>query len=383
MAVDRLAQAALTLRAPSSPRTSASLTVAANVARQASAGHWALLPVGMRALQQLGAVVRAELHRAGAWEISLPVIQGAELWQATGRLDAYGPEMWRLASREGRQFCLGPTHEEIVTSIIGAGMSSYRDAGRIVFQIGPKFRDELRPKGGLIRAREFVMKDAYSFDADEHGMLRAYERMRDAYARIFTALEFDFELVGADAAEMGGSRSEELLVAHPEGEAQLSDGRAALELGHLFALGDRYSRPLQATVASSDDQPVALQMGCYGIGLTRVLAACSNLADDAGWRWPAAIAPWHVAVTGASESFLGQATELAAQLDRSGVRVLLDDRPGRLGGRLRDLQLIGVEQLIVLGARNGGAEIDVEQRDGQRARVNRLDLAAHLTVRAA
>ena len=538
--------------------------------RKLGSGLYSWLPMGMRVLHKVERIVREEMDRAGALEIIMPPVQPAELWQETGRWDLYGPMMLRIKDRAEREFCYAPTAEEVVTDIARKELRSYRQLPVNFYQIQTKFRDEIRPRFGVLRAREFSMKDAYSFDADEAGMLRSYQKMFDAYVRIFTRLGLTFRPVAADSGEIGGSASHEFQVLADSGEDQIaySDGsdyaaniekaealapaapRAApagpmrkdptpgtstcegvarlwneplsrtvkaillyanhrvhmllirgdhslnevktgkvhglkgwrwasdeeilaacggpagylgpvgldrskitvvadrtvaamsdficganekdfhlrgvnwgrdcpepdlvadirnvvpgdpspdgkgtlalvrgIEVGHVFALGRRYSEAMGATFTAEDGTAKPFEMGCYGIGVTRIVgAAIEQNHDDKGIIWPDPMAPFTVALIPLgmhkSEAVRDAAEKLYAELAGAGVEVLMDDRGERPGVMLADQELIGIPHRVVIGDR-GLKEGVVEyqhRRDAEATKVPLAQVAAFVRERLA
>ena len=511
------------------------LMLRAGLIKRLGSGLYTWMPLGLRTLRKVEAIVREEMDRAGALELVMPVIQPAELWQESGRWEKMGPNMLRLKDRHERDFVVGPTHEEVITDIVRREIKSYRQLPLNFYQIQTKFRDEIRPRFGVMRSREFVMKDAYSFDADEAGMLLSYQNMFDAYQRIFTRMGLAFRAVDADTGAIGGSASHEFQVLAESGEdaivfcptsgyaanvekaealppvsarpapaevmsrvstpgrstcaevaellklslsrtvkcimlmasgrihmlllrgdhmlnevkvGKLSgmadwrwasdeeivlaagcrpgylgpvgipdsmplvadrsvaimadficganepdfhlrgvnfgrdcrvpdavadlrnvvagdpspDGQGTLELvrgvevGHVFALGSLYSRALGATYLTADGQSKALEMGCYGIGCTRIVAAAiEQNHDERGIIWPLPLAPFTVAIAPVgydrSPAVKKLADALHDELEAAGVDVLLDDRGGRPGVMFADLELIGIPHRITIGER--------------------------------
>jgi len=511
------------------------LMLRAGLIRKLGTGLYTWMPLGLRTLRKVEAIVREEMDRAGALELVMPVIQPAELWQETGRWEKMGPNMLRLKDRHDRDFIVGPTHEEVITDIVRREVKSYRQLPVNFYQIQTKFRDEIRPRFGVMRAREFVMKDAYSFDVDEAGMARSYQRMYDAYVAIFTRMGLRFRPVDADSGAIGGAVSCEFQVLADSGEDAIAysdtsqyaanvekaeavspiparpaasetmakvptpgkstcedvaalltlplsrtvkclmlmaDGRVqmllvrgdhmgneikigklqgfdgwrwatekeiieatgcrpgylgpvgiprdmplhvdravavmhdfvcganepdfhlrgvnfgrdcrepdviadlrnvvagdpspdgqgtlsiarGIEVGHVFALGNLYSTTLGATYLAADGQSKVLEMGCYGIGITRVVAAAIEQNHDArGIIWPLPLAPFAVAIApigyDRSDAVRAAADKLYAELDAAGIEVLLDDRGERPGVMFADLELIGIPHRITIGDR--------------------------------
>ncbi|WP_110600013.1 proline--tRNA ligase [Salinicola lusitanus] len=511
------------------------LMLRAGMIRRLTAGLYTWLPVGVRTLRKVERIVREEMDRAGAQEVLMPAVQPAELWQESGRWDEYGPELLRLKDRHQRDYCVGPTHEEVITDLVRREIGSYKQLPTNFYQIQTKFRDEIRPRFGVMRSREFIMKDAYSFDTDEAGLKASYQRMYDAYVRIFTRLGLDFRPVLADNGSIGGTGSHEfhvladsgedavvfstgsdyaaniekaealppagaeraapqesmrqvptpgvrtiaalvegfdlpiektvktlivhaadgglialmvrgdhqlneikaenldlvaapltmaseeeiraavgagpgslgpvdlplrLIVDHsvalmsdfgaganvddhhlfginwerdlplpdvadlrnvvegdpsPDGKGTLSITRG-IEVGHVFQLGQKYSRAMNATVLDDSGQPATVWMGCYGIGITRVVAAAIEQNHDAGGIiWPDAIAPFQLAIVPMnahkSDRVRDTADRLYQELTAAGIDVLLDDRDLRPGVKFADQELMGIPHRLVVGDR--------------------------------
>ena len=519
------------------------LMLRAGLIRRLASGLFTWMPLGLRVLRKVEAVVREEMNRAGALELLMPAVQPAELWQESGRWDKYGPLLLRMNDRHGRDYCFGPTHEEVITDIARKELRSYKQLSVNYYQIQTKFRDEIRPRFGVMRSREFIMKDAYSFDLDEAGLQKSYARMRDAYITIFDRLGLKFRVVDADAGEIGGSRSQEfhvladsgedaiaysdednyasnietattsrdgvetppasldltkietpgiktitalceslsimasqtmktlivegnegliafglrgdhelnavkaqkipgvaspLTMASPEsiakaigcgpgfvgpvgiaipifydhatasmsdfivganekdthytgvnfgrdldvpatvdirnivagdptpgGKGKLSIARG-IEVGHIFQLGTQYSEAMSATVQNPEGKNQAMAMGCYGIGITRIVgAAIEQNHDDAGIIWPTSLAPFDVVLVPInmhrSDDVKAAAEALYDELCEKGFEVLLDDRSARPGVMFADAELIGIPHRLVISDR-GLAAGELEYR---------------------
>lgn len=359
----------------------------AGYVRQLAAGVYTYLPLGKRVLRNIEQIVREEMDRAGAQELLMPAMQPAELWHESGRYDRYGAELFRLKDRHDREFALGPTHEEVITSLIREEVNSYRKLSVILYQIQTKFRDERRPRFGLLRGREFLMKDAYSFDADWAGLDNSYRSMYGAYEAILNRCRLNYRAVEADAGAIGGEGEthefmaiadigEDIVVVcsacdyaanlekldfrsvaagdpcpHCEaGRLQLLRG---IEVGHVFKLGTKYSERMGAVFSDAKGKAQPMIMGCYGIGLSRLLAAIvEQHHDEHGIIWPTAVAPYRVHLIAVSVKDLRQmelAERLYAKLSASGIEVLLDDRDERPGSKFKDADLIGISYRIVVG----------------------------------
>ena len=465
------------------------LMLRAGMIRPLASGLYNWMPTGWRVLRKVEKIIREEMDKSGALEIKMPVVQPAELWEESGRWEQYGPELLRFEDRGNRHFVLGPTHEEVITDLVRREVSSYRQLPINLYQIQTKFRDEVRPRFGVMRSREFIMKDAYSFHADHASLQQTYDVMYQTYSNIFNRLGLDFRAVQADTGSIGGSASHEFQVLANSGEddvifstesdyaanielaeavaigeraaptktmelvdtpnaktiAELveqfnlpiektvktlivkgaseeqplvalvsdfsaganidgkhyfninwerdvalpkvadirnvvegdpsPDGKGTLlikrgiEVGHIFQLGKKYSEAMNATVQGEDGRPMVVTMGCYGIGVTRVVAAAiEQHFDERGIVWPTdEIAPFTVAVVPMnmhkSESVQEYAEELYRTLQAQGVEVIFDDRKERPGVMFADMELIGVPHMVVIGEKNlANGEIEYKNR---------------------
>lgn len=355
------------------------LMVRAGLIRQLGAGLWTWMPAGWRVVRRVEAIIREEMEAIGCQELLMPVLQPAEPWKKTGR---YGiEEMFKLEDRKGAPLVLAMTHEESITSHVAQDVRSYRDLPLMLFHIQTKERDEPRPRAGVLRTREFTMKDAYSFDRDEEGLARSYELQSDAYARILDRCGLRWYRVESDVGMMGGSAAHEYMAPCPAGEdavalapgfaanVEVTELRAgdpgpnggtvevepAIEVGNIFKLGSRYSEPLGATFLDESGTERPIVMGCYGIGPARIVAAAIEQgADERGIVWPAALAPWQVqlvslAKTGEPER--EAAERLYEELRELGLEVLYDERDAGAGEKLTDAELLGCPLRVVVGRR--------------------------------
>jgi len=536
------------------------LLVRAGFIRKTAAGIYTYLPLAWRVLRKIERIVREEMDRQGGQEILMPIVQPAELWQESSRWDVYGPELFRLKDRHGRDFCLGPTHEEIITALVRGEVNSYKQLPLLLYQIQNKYRDERRPRFGLMRGREFIMKDLYSFDVDEKGLDKSYEKMYEAYTRIYNRCGLEYRVVEADSGAIGGSDTHEFMVLAESGEAAIVycgsdecgyaanveraeavfDGEVAreeaeekrevstpgkttiedvatflgmgpektvktliyktekglvaamvrgdrevnevklynvldclqlelagaetikeatgaevgytgpvgldipivadreveamvnvltganktgyhlvnvnpgrdfranmvadirmvhegepcprcgsslsmargIEVGQIFKLGDKYSRALDATYLDENGQKRYIVMGCYGIGVSRTMAASvEQNYDDQGIIWPPSIAPFHVVIIPVSTKDNAQwemALEIYNELLDAGVEVLLDDRPERAGVKFKDADLVGYPLRVTVGSKgvkSGQAEV-TQRRSGETVMVPRNEIVA-------
>ncbi|CCG06671.1 proline--tRNA ligase [Pararhodospirillum photometricum] len=378
------------------------LMLRAGLIRQHASGIYSWLPLGLRVLRAIEQVVREEQDAAGAQEILMPTIQSAELWRESGRYDDYGKEMLRIVDRHERDMLYGPTHEEVVTDIFRKNIKSYKDLPKNLYQIHWKFRDEVRPRFGVMRGREFLMKDAYSFDLDAEAARRAYYRMFVAYLRTFRRLGLKAIPMAADTGPIGGKLSHEFIILADTGESAVFCHRALLdkdvpanvdydgalepifdewtslyaatdekhgpdhgvpegelisargiEVGHIFSFGTKYSTPMGATVTAQDGSTVPVYMGSYGIGVSRLVGAIIEAShDDAGIIWPDSVAPFQVGLinlkVGDAETDAVVA-DLEARLRAAGVSVLFDDTDDRPGAKFATMDLIGLPWQVIVG----------------------------------
>jgi len=397
------------------------LMLRAGMIRQQGQGSFSMLPLGKRVLDKVCQIVREEQNRAGALEILMPTIQSAELWRESGRYDDYGKEMLRIKDRQERDMLYGPTNEEMVTDIFRSYVKSYKDLPLNLYHIQWKFRDEVRPRFGVMRGREFLMKDAYSFDLDYEGAKAAYNRMFVSYLRTFTRMGLKAIPMRADTGPIGGDLSHEFIILADTGESQvfcdkqflslavpgeatdfsddaeiggivkewttpyaatdemhdeaawakLPEGERlsarGIEVGHIFHFGEKYSKPMNAKVQGPDGKEHFVSMGSYGIGPTRLIAAIIEAShDENGIIWPESVAPFDVVIINMK---VGDADcdrlceQLYAAHQASGLDVLYDDTDQRAGGKFATADLIGIPWQVIVGPRGAAAgEVEVKRR---------------------
>ena len=367
------------------------LMVRSGMIKKTAAGIYNWLPLGYKVLKKVENIVRKNLDNFGAQEILMPMVQPAELWKESLRFDQYGKELLKFKDRSDRDFVLGPTHEEVICEIFRSYPISYKELPINLYQIQTKFRDEIRPRFGVMRCREFLMKDAYSFDIDEKGMEKSYENMKDAYVSIFNDIGLDYRIVKADAGNIGGDVSEEFHIIANSGEDLLAisdssdfaanvevleyekdpseldgepspDGKGKLiikrgiEVGHIFQLGQKYSEKMSVSIKDSSGKGINVFMGCYGVGVSRIVAAAiEQNHDDKGIIWPYAIAPFHVNVIcldPKKEEVLKECESVYQIIKDAGHDVLLDDRDIRAGQKFTDNEILGIPYSIVIGPKN-------------------------------
>jgi prolyl-tRNA synthetase len=375
------------------------LMLRANMVRMLVAGVYSYLPLGYKVLSKIENIIRNEMDSAGAQELLLPSLQPLELWQKTGRDELLGETMIRFTDRRGRKLCLGPTHEEVVTELAANFVKSYRDLPFVLYQIQTKFRDEVRPRFGIVRSCEFIMKDAYSFDRDTKGLAEIYEKMRSAYEKIFRRCGLDFVSVKADPGIIGGDVSHEFMAPAESGEdtifkckicnevKSLQEAGAedcphckkdmekinTLEVGHIFQLKEKYSKVLGVKFLDEEGKQQAVQMGCYGIGVSRLISAVIEQNNDKdGIIWPPEVAPYKVVIVPVNISdkeILGKANDIYKTLEESGIEVLMDDRDERAGVKFKDADLLGFPLRVTVGNKwTQEKKLELKERRSKRSK---------------
>ena len=385
------------------------LMIRAGLVRQVSSGIYNWLPIGKKVLQKVENIIRKEMNIAGAQEILMPMVQPASLWEESGRIDQYGQELLVFLDRHENKFCLGPTHEEIITDLCKNLLTSYKQLPVTLYQIQTKFRDETRPRFGVMRSREFLMKDAYSFDLDKESLDQSYSLMKEAYIKIFDSLGLDYRIVKADSGAIGGSDSEEFHVLADSGEdllafsdkseyainaellTELQDGqdpyslegkpspdgkgllklKKGIEVGHIFKLGRKYSEILNLRI-QGENNDIHPEMGCYGIGASRIVAAAiEQNHDEKGIIWPKALAPFEVALVEVNpkkkDEIKEKSSEIYNLLKENDIDVLWDDREKRPGVKFTDMEVTGIPLTIIIGERTlETGEIEIKKRQDEK-----------------
>ena len=382
------------------------LMLRAGMIRQSSAGIYSWLPLGFRVLKKIEQIVREEQDAAGCQELLMPTIQPAELWRESGRYEDYGKEMLRIRDRHDRELLYGPTNEEVITEIFRSGVTSYRALPQLLYHIQWKFRDEVRPRFGIMRGREFLMKDAYSFDLDFEGAKRAYNKMFVAYLRTFDRMGLKAIPMAAETGPIGGDLSHEFIILADTGESAVFchkdllefdvptgeidyDGdlqptvdhwtsryaaaddmhdpatcpvpeadlvtHRGIEVGHIFYFGTKYSEPLKGLVAGPDGAETLVHMGSYGIGVSRLVGGIIEAShDDDGIIWPASVAPFDLGLINlkvGDDACDAMCEDLYAKLRRAGVDVLYDNTDERAGAKFAVMDLIGLPWQLTVGPR--------------------------------
>jgi prolyl-tRNA synthetase len=396
------------------------LMLRAGLVRQMASGIYAWLPTGHRVLTKIANIVRQEQDAAGAQEMLMPTIQSADLWRESGRYDAYGKEMLRITDRHERELLYGPTNEEMITAIMRDSTKSYRDLPQMLYHIQWKFRDEVRPRFGVLRGREFLMKDAYSFDLDYAGALVAYKKMMRAYMRTFQRMGITAIPMRADTGQIGGDLSHEFHILAPTGESGVfydaafetgdvstatdidsfyeqmtaiyaatdekhdlaawekipaerkREGRG-IEVGQIFYFGKKYSETMNFAVTGPDGSKVFPEMGSYGIGVSRLVGAIIEARhDEAGIIWPDAIAPFRAAILNLRQGDAATDKICDDLHEKLGADSLYDDREERAGAKFAEADLMGHPWQIIVGPR-GAASGQVELK--RRATGERFELS--------
>ena len=419
------------------------LMLRAGMVRQTSAGIYAWLPLGLRVLHNIERIVREEQDASGAQELLMPTIQSAELWRESGRYDDYGAEMLRIQDRHQRDMLYGPTNEEVITDLFRQSVRSYRELPRILYHIQWKFRDETRPRFGVMRGREFLMKDAYSFDLDHAGAVVSYRKMMLAYMRTFQRLGLKAIPMEADTGPIGGDLSHEFIILAPTGESQVfydaafeeidymsrdaggfshdnpadlerfflrmtshyaatdekhdtakwaavaperrREGRG-IEVGHIFNFGTKYTKAMNAAVTTPDGKQVFPEMGSYGIGVSRLVGAVIEAShDDAGIIWPDAIAPFRAVILNLKVGDAACDALCGRLYEALGNDALYDDREDRAGVKFNDADLMGHPWQLVVGPRGAVAgKVELKRRaGGERVELSPEDALASIANRGA
>ena len=373
------------------------LMIRAGMIKQASAGIYSWLPLGLKVLKKIEHIVRDEQNKAGAIEVLMPTIQSADLWIKSGRYEVYGKEMLRIQDRSGREMLYGPTNEELITDIFQSYITSYKDLPKNFYHIQWKFRDEVRPRFGVMRGREFLMKDNYSFDLTEEESKISYNKMFTAYIKTFLRMGLTPISLRAETGPIGGNLSHEFQILAKTGESTLYYDKdlekidpetinpdklqsyyaavddlhdekncpiskeqlkisKGIEVGHIFYFGTKYSEKLSAFVQNNKGKKTAVHMGSYGIGISRLVGAIIEaFHDDKGIKWPISVAPFHVSLINLmidDKACAKMANIMYEKISNSKLDVLYDDRDCSIGKKLSDNDLIGIPYQVIIGKRD-------------------------------
>ena len=376
------------------------LMLRAGMIRKVSSGIYTWLPLGLKVLRKIENIVREEMDQSGAQEVLMPMVHPKELWEETKRWEKMGPELLRFKDRHDRDFCLGPTHEEVITDLVRNNVKSYKELPLNIYQIQTKFRDEIRPRYGVMRGREFLMKDSYSFNIDEVSLQETYLLMRNTYKKILERIGLEYKIVKADSGAIGGDASEEFHVLAENGEDTIAisdasefaintelllnegedisslegkpspDGNGVIEIkkgievGHIFQLGKIYTELMKVNVLNQEGRAVDLFMGCYGIGVSRLVAA--------------AIEQNIVAIGYTKEPKIAEAANsLSEQLQAMGYEVIVDDRKDGYGTKMKDAELIGIPVNVIIGNKFiESGEVELKHRNGQSSTNNITEITS-------
>ena len=394
------------------------LMLRAGMIRKVSSGIYTWPPLGLKVLRKIENIVREEMDQSGAQEVLMPMVHPKELWEETKRWEKMGPELLRIKDRHDRDFCLGPTHEEVITDLVRNNVKSYKELPLNIYQIQTKFRDEIRPRYGVMRGREFLMKDSYSFNIDEASLQETYLLMRNTYKKILERIGLEYKIVKADSGAIGGDASEEFHVLAENGEDTiaisdasefaintellLSEGedistlegkpspdgngvieiKKGIEVGHIFQLGKIYTELMKVNVLNQEGKAVDLFMGCYGIGVSRLVAAAiEQNNDDKGILWPESIAPYEVNIVAIGYTkepkIADAANNLSEQLQSMGYEVIVDDRKDGYGTKMKDAELIGIPVNIIIGNKFvESGEVELKHRNGQSSTNNITEITS-------
>jgi len=386
--------------------------------KQSAAGIYSWLPMGFKIMKKIENIVRQEQNKIGAQELLMPTIQSSEIWKESGRYNDYGEEMLRIKDRQGRELLYGPTNEELITEIFRSSIKSYKSLPQILYHIQLKFRDELRPRFGIMRCREFLMKDAYSFDLTDNDALLSYNKMFLAYLKTFKRLGITAIPMAADTGPIGGNLSHEFVILAETGESKIyTDKRIfdistdkysitneslknmrndyekyyavtddkynkkefeksveknnmlitkGIEVGHIFYFGDKYSKPLKGSVDLQDGKKVNVKMGSYGIGVSRLVAAIIEAKfNDNIMKWPLSVSPFDVAIlpmlNKKDDSNMVKANKIYNELKKKNIDVVLDDTDENISSKIKKFNLIGIPYQIILGKKSEGNFLEFQE----------------------
>jgi prolyl-tRNA synthetase len=396
------------------------LMIRANMIKPLASGIYSWLPLGLKILNKVEEIIRNNMNAYGCLEVLMPMVQPKSLWDETERSEQMGPELLGFKDRNDRDFYLGPTHEEVITDIGRQELQSHRDLPKTFYQIQTKFRDEIRPRFGVMRGREFLMKDAYSFDLDEDGMNKSYQAMKECYQKIFDEIGFEYKIVKADSGAIGGNMSEEFHVIADSGEDTLvfNEGdfssniellddtlkqeieskieandlsdidselgkltiKKGIEVGHIFELGNKYSQAMGLSVQHDNTQKV-IEMGCYGIGVSRIVAAAIEQNHDAdGIIFPKNISPFDCSLISInekkSETVRNKSLEIYKQLRANDIDVFYDNRDVTPGVKFSDANLMGNPHQIVVSEKNLEKNVleIINRKDQSKSEISEKDL---------
>ena len=412
------------------------LMLRAGMIKQSSAGIYSWLPLGLKVMKKIEQVVREEQNKIGAQELLMPTIQSADIWKESGRYNDYGEEMLRIKDRQGREMLYGPTNEELITDIFRSSIKSYKSLPQMLYHIQWKFRDEIRPRFGVMRCREFFMKDAYSFDLDDASAKSSYNKMFFSYLKTFKRLGLEAIPMAADTGPIGGDLSHEFIILAETGESKIYTDKSifeidlnnysfnnsslekmikdyssiyavtddkfkknefdkkvpkqnqmitkGIEVGHIFYFGDKYSKPLNCFVDSQDGKKNAVKMGSYGIGVSRLVGAIIEAKyDNEIMKWPKSVAPFEVVIipniSKNNKENLTKSIKIYEELKKQNVDVLLDDADENMSQKFKKHDLIGIPYQIIVGSKSTENKIEFKEVNSESSFIDLKDIKSKLT----
>ena len=411
------------------------LMLRAGMIKQSSAGIYSWLPLGLKVMKKIEQVVREEQNKIGAQELLMPTIQSADIWKESGRYNDYGEEMLRIKDRQGREMLYGPTNEELITDIFRSSIKSYKSLPQMLYHIQWKFRDEIRPRFGVMRCREFFMKDAYSFDLDDASAKVSYNKMFFSYLKTFKRLGLEAIPMAADTGPIGGDLSHEFIILAETGESKIYTDKSifeidlnnysfnnsslekmikdyssiyavtddkfkknefdkkvpkqnqmitkGIEVGHIFYFGDKYSKPLNCFVDSQDGKKNAVKMGSYGIGVSRLVGAIIEAKyDNEIMKWPKSVAPFEVVIIPSisknNKENLSKSIKIYEELKKQNVDVLLDDADENMSQKFKKHDLIGIPYQIIVGSKSTENKIEFKEVNSESSFIDLKDIKSKL-----
>ena len=412
------------------------LMLRSGMIKQSSAGIYSWLPLGLKVMKKIEQVVREEQNKIGAQELLMPTIQSADIWKESGRYNDYGEEMLRIKDRQGREMLYGPTNEELITDIFRSSIKSYKSLPQMLYHIQWKFRDEIRPRFGVMRCREFFMKDAYSFDLDDASAKSSYNKMFFSYLKTFKRLGLEAIPMAADTGPIGGDLSHEFIILAETGESKIYTDKnifeidlnnysfnnsslekmikdyssiyavtddkfkknefdkkvpkqnqmitKGIEVGHIFYFGDKYSKPLNCFVDSQDGKKNAVKMGSYGIGVSRLVGAIIEAKyDNEIMKWPKSVAPFEVVIIPSisknNKENLSKSIKIYEELKKQNVDVLLDDADENMSQKFKKHDLIGIPYQIIVGSKSTENKIEFKEVNSESSFIDLKDIKSKLT----
>ena len=412
------------------------LMLRSGMIKQSSAGIYSWLPLGLKVMKKIEQVVREEQNKIGAQELLMPTIQSADIWKESGRYNDYGEEMLRIKDRQGREMLYGPTNEELITDIFRSSIKSYKSLPQMLYHIQWKFRDEIRPRFGVMRCREFFMKDAYSFDLDDASAKSSYNKMFFSYLKTFKRLGLEAIPMAADTGPIGGDLSHEFIILAETGESKIYTDKnifeidlnnysfnnsslekmikdyssiyavtddkfkknefdkkvpkqnqmitKGIEVGHIFYFGDKYSKPLNCFVDSQDGKKNAVKMGSYGIGVSRLVGAIIEAKyDNEIMKWPKSVAPFEVVIIPSisknNKENLSKSIKIYEELKKQNIDVLLDDADENMSQKFKKHDLIGIPYQIIVGSKSTENKIEFKEVNSESSFIDLKDIKSKLT----